>query len=135
MKKFYYLFMLALVATCALTLSSCSEEEVEGNITKATMIVKNWEYSSIQGHELPDCLKDDVYNFKSDGTFSINVGTSTCFGETNQEGNWQLSTDGKQLSLKVGAITTNYEVVDIALDKLVLKMTIGDMGLVEVTFK
>ena len=48
---------------------------------------------------LPDCEKDDVYVFFTDGTVSYQVDELICGGETNGSGTWSLSRDGKALTL------------------------------------
>ncbi len=134
MKKLNYLALFLLTSLIGILVSSCSKEEIQGDLTKAAMMVKNWKMTSQAPIDLLDCQKDDVWDFKADGTYTINVGSDICFAETNQSGEWQLSTDGKLLTLKNGAIVTRYEVVSVSLTQLVLKMTIGDLGLQEITF-
>lgn len=138
MKKANYLLVIALTTIIGIGLTSCSKEEVEGNVTKTKMIVKNWKYKSLAGQPiLLPCLKDDVLDFKLDGTYTINVGSDICFGETNQHGTWELSTDGKLLTLKDKdtEVVTRYDVVSISLKELVVKMKVGNLGIVTVTLE
>ena len=102
MKRINYLLLFLFALTMSVT--SCKKDEstsgetisdAEKEIQKLT--AKSWKISShienMVAVVIPDCEKDDIYAFSSDGTFSHNVGTLVCGAETNSSGTWSLSLD------------------------------------------
>lgn len=136
MKKLNALLSLLIVAIIGFAFTSCEKEEIEKNLTKAQMVVKNWSYTAIEGQEnLPECLTDDKWDFKADGTYTLKVGEKTCFGEKDMSGQWSLSEDGSELTLTDNGITTKYTVVSISLTKIVLEYKVLGAELLRVTLE
>ena len=118
MKKIYYLVLFSFALT--LVISSCKKEEstpdgilTTAEFTKKMVTAVPWKLSSdIENYvavAVPDCEKDDYYTFSTDGTYSHNVGTLTCNGETNSSGTWSLSEDVHYIvvdGVYMGTVTT-----------------------------
>lgn len=88
--------------------SSCSKDEKE-TVSKAQLIARNWKQIDLLASQagLPPvsifdtffepCNKDDIWQFKSDGTYIVVEGATKCSPtdpDTVSSGTWQL-TDGE----------------------------------------
>ena len=125
MKKINYLLFIAIIALAGFLNTSCKKESTEVN-----MIVRNWtlESKTMAGLDVAtDCEKLSKWNFKADGTYAI---YDAC--DKTQTGTWKLAADAKTLTMDN---ITAYQVIENKLDKLVIEMQIGDVGLVRWTFK
>lgn len=117
MKKINYLVLF--VFALMMSVSSCKKDEStpakvlstqERN--KEMIIAVSWKISSHKEYGasvLQNCEKDDIYTFNADGTFSHNVGSLICNGETNFSGSWIIYPDGT-VSLTSGSTTLGMEV-------------------------
>ena len=124
MKKISNLLLVAIVALSGFLFTSCKKEATETN-----MIIRNWTLQSktIAGLNVAtDCEKLSKWNFKSDGTYAI---YDAC--NNTQTGTWKLAEDGKTLTLDNKTI---YQVIENSIDKLIIELQIGDVGLVRWTF-
>jgi hypothetical protein len=124
MKSIDYLIFVLLGITVAAV--ACKESE-ETNPKKDFLISKSWKVSvyKINGVEvaLMDCQKDNYLTFKSNNTYTDYVGAIKCdIYETNIDGTWTLSSDGKILTLKnvQGIQAASIEITE---SKLVLTIT------------
>ena len=108
MKRINYLLLVVFALTMSVTSckkdESLSEERLSTSERKKVMLTAvSWVKSSYLESgvtaALPDCEKDDVYTFFTDGTVSYQVDELICGGETNGSGTWSLSRDGKALTL------------------------------------
>jgi hypothetical protein len=118
MKKIHYFIIFGLVLT--LSVSSCKKDEstpdgilTTAEFTKKMLIAVPWKISSDFENEvevvIPDCEKDDFITFLADGTYSHDVGTLICNGETNSSGTWSLAEDVHHIYVDgkyTGTVTT-----------------------------
>jgi Lipocalin-like domain len=89
-------------------ISSCSKDDDDQGATRAQLIARNWKQTDLLAAQagLPPvsifdtffepCNKDDIWQFKSDGTYTVVEGASKCSStdpDTISTGTWQL-TDG-----------------------------------------
>jgi hypothetical protein len=85
--------------------SSCSKND-EPSASKAQMIARNWKQTDLLASQagtpavsvfdtfFESCNKDDIWQFKSDGTYNVVEGASKCDAadpETVTTGTWQLT--------------------------------------------
>ena len=102
MKKIKYVVLFVFALT--MSVASCEKDESTSDKTLSTsekekqMLTEgSWTMTSnIENGVavvIPDCEKDDVYTFSTNDTYSHNVGTVICSGETNSSGTWSLSLD------------------------------------------
>ena len=92
------------------------------------MIVKNWTLVSktvLGVNVATDCENNSKWNFKADETYAI----YSC--DPTRTGTWKLADDGKTLTLDN---ITAYKVIESSIDKLVIEMQVGDIGLVRWSF-
>jgi hypothetical protein len=124
MKKNNYLVLFVFAIT--LSVSSCKKDESTPTKVMTTqerkkemVIAVSWKISSQVKYDAPvaivDCEKDDLYAFSADGTFSLNVGSLVCNGETNSSGIWIISPDGNGLltfgSTTLGMVVTSSQMI------------------------
>jgi hypothetical protein len=106
MKKINYLLLF--VFTLTMSISSCKKDESTSakvlttqERNKEIIIASSWKISSQVKYDasvaIQDCEKDDLYTFFADGTFTGNVGSLICNGETNSSGTWIIYADGTGL--------------------------------------
>jgi hypothetical protein len=130
MKRISYVMMMVFAAMLTMGWTSCTDEEV--NETK--MIIRPWNLISkkVLGVETLNepCERDDVWNFKSDGSYTIDP-KEKCGDEAMKTGTWSLSADGSSLTLNGVEV---FEVVEISLSKLVIQMKVAGVGLTVWTF-
>lgn len=121
--------MIASLLLGAFLFTSCKEKDV----TETQMIVRNGTLKSIKvlGNERPltTCETGQKWNFKSDNTYAIYY-TKAC-GRATATSNWELSSDGKKLTLNGIGV---YEVSEITPLKMVIKVKLGDLSIEEWTF-
>jgi hypothetical protein len=123
-------YLLLVIFALAITVSSCKKDDLT---PKEMLMGKAWKYSTEKYNgvlqTMDNCQKDDVLTFKADGTYTYNVGITTCYsGETSYTGTWVLSADGKSLTVDGDAAT-----VVISENKVVV--TVNDGGdITEMTF-
>ena len=124
MKKFFYLLIVTIVTLSGLLITSCKKEKTEVN-----MVIKNWtlESKTVAGLNVAtSCENNSKWNFKNDKTYAI---YDNC--NNTQTGTWKLAEDGKTLTLDNKTI---YQVIENSIDKLIIELQIGDVGLVRWTF-
>ncbi len=125
MKKINYLLITAMVALSGFLFASCEKEKTEVN-----MIVRNWtlESKTVAGLDIATVCEDNSsWNFKNDGTYAI---YDSC--DETLTGTWELADDGKTLTLDN---VTAYEVIENSAFKLVIEMQVGEIGLIQWSFK
>ena len=132
MKAFNYLIPFVL----GLTLVVACQEDEETNSKKEILASKSWKVSTykVNGEEmaLMDCQKDNYITYDANGTYIDYVGTIKCsISETNINGTWTLSDDGKILSL-VSIQGVQSASVEITESKLVLTIT-DDTDIIVIT--
>jgi hypothetical protein len=122
--------LLLVIFALTITVSSCKKDA----LTPAEMLTaKSWKYSTMKYNgtlqTIESCQMDDILTFKTDGTYSYNVGSSTCYtGQTSYTGVWSLSTDGK-------SITVDGDVATVVISKSKVVVTVNDGGdITEMTF-
>ncbi|HLO81363.1 MAG TPA: lipocalin family protein [Chitinophagaceae bacterium] len=86
--------------------SSCSKDDSKPAVSKAQMIARNWKQTDLLASQagLPavsifdtfyqPCNKDDIWQFKADGTYIVVEGASKCNAadpDTVSSGTWQLT--------------------------------------------
>lgn len=94
-----------LTVSLLLIVSSCSKND-EPSATKAQMIARNWKQTDLLASQagtpavsifdtfFEPCNKDDIWQFKSDGTYTVVEGASKCDPadpDTVSTGTWQLT--------------------------------------------
>lgn len=95
-----------LILTFFIIISSCSKDDDNQGATKAQLIARNWKQTDLLAAQagLPPvsifdtffeaCNKDDIWQFKSDGTYTVVEGATKCNSadpETVTSGTWQLT--------------------------------------------
>jgi hypothetical protein len=94
-----------LTVSLLLIVSSCSKND-EPSATKAQMIARNWKQTDLLASQagtpavsifdtfFEPCNKDDIWQFKADGTYIVVEGASKCDAadpDTVSTGTWQLT--------------------------------------------
>jgi Lipocalin-like domain len=94
-----------LTVSLLLIVSSCSKND-EPAATKAQMIARNWKQTDLLASQagtpavsifdtfFEPCNKDDIWQFKADGTYTVVEGASKCDSadpDTVSTGTWQLT--------------------------------------------
>jgi hypothetical protein len=101
MKTADYLFLIIIALTVSVT--ACQKDK-ESRSIKEILNSSSWKISSYKLNDeeiaLLDCQKDNYLTFNSNGTYTDYTGTILCnIYETNINGTWTLSDDGKTLTL------------------------------------
>jgi Lipocalin-like domain len=125
MKMKPFSIKLTLLALSAILIFSigCSKDDKEP--TPAELLSKAWIQTdflvtisgvteSVFDSEYEICDQDNVYNFKSDGTFTVTEGTSKCDPADLDEvssGTWTLLENGKKIS--IDTIDEDPQILDI----------------------
>jgi hypothetical protein len=139
MKKNNYLLLFVFALVMAVL--SCKKDEstppkvlTTQEIKKEMIVAASWKISSQVKYDasvpVQNCEKDDVFVFNFDGTFSHNVGSLICNGETNSTGTWIIYPDGSGLltsgTTTMGIIITKNQVVltDANLDGITNQLTL-----------
>ena len=93
------LFVLFAVALTGFSFTSCEKEDV----SKHTLIIRNWTLVSekIAGTEQLNsgCERDNVWNFKSDKSYTIDPKVTCEDSERLQVGVWSLNEDATVITL------------------------------------
>jgi hypothetical protein len=125
MKSLNYLVFI--VFTLAIAVISCIKDDSTTSPESEMLTAKSWKLTSVKinGTEsLKDCNKDDITTYSADGTFLINVGSTTCNGESNQSGTWSLEYGGAIIIISLNeSVASCY--IDITESKLTLEF--GDV--------
>jgi hypothetical protein len=112
MKKINYLLLFIFVFMMSV-LSCKKDESTPANVlstqerNREMIIGVSWKISSHKAYGasvMQDCEKDDIYTFNADGSYSLNVGSLICNGETNASGSWIIYPDGT-VTLSSGNMT------------------------------
>lgn len=77
-------------------------EDANWKITAATATVMGIDQDLYASGAIQDCMKDNTYTFNSDGTGTVEEGSTKCVStdeQTRTGGSWELSSDNKQLTL------------------------------------
>jgi len=121
MKSTYYLILIILCFAVAVT--ACQKDK-ESRSKKEILTANSWKLASYKLNDeemvLEDCQKDNYLTFNSNGTYTDNTGPVLCdIYETNFNGTWTLSDNGKTLTLESvqGVQTASVEITE---SKLVL---------------
>jgi hypothetical protein len=119
-----------------LTLLGCSKKEEsisEVDQMKQTISAKMWKLSSTVfitttgnvPQTIPACRLDNLWEYKSDGKFSMFPGASKCTPtEVTVLGNWDI-TDSKGLKITLSSGSYTDEIILLESNKLQLKYTLG----------
>lgn len=112
MKKFYYLLFLSVL------LLGCKKEKDQDLMDILTS--KTWKYSlvdknpttngtglNIPFNVLSDCEKDDVFQFKNDGTLIIHSGTNKCAPADTETKTLTYSYNKQTQEILIGGIKCN----------------------------
>jgi len=74
----------------SMLLTSCSKDDEEQQLTKTQMLVRKWKqsdllisqngasYTSIFNFFFEECEKDNIWEFKADGSFVVTEGNTKC---------------------------------------------------------
>jgi hypothetical protein len=118
--------LIIIIFGITLALSACRKDKETKSI-KEMLTSGSWKIASYKINDaeivLMDCQKDNYVTFKTDGTYTDYVGDITCsIAETNINGTWSLSDDGKILTLESlqGVQTASLEISE---SKMILTMT------------
>jgi hypothetical protein len=118
--------LIVIIFGITLALPACRKEKSTRSASELLTSV-SWQISSYKINDaevvLMDCQKDNYLTFNTDGTYTDYVGDITCsISETNINGNWSLSADGKILTMESlqGVQTATIEVTE---SKLILTIT------------
>jgi hypothetical protein len=129
MKSINYLVLFFFALT--ITITSCKKDESTKS-AKEILTSKSWKVSSskIDGIAgvIEDCQKDDILTFAASGTYTYNIGATTCNAdETTYNGTWSLSADSKTLTVDGETasvvITENQIKVTLTIDSSIMEMT------------
>lgn len=102
MKKYFYLFFVALFATMSFTLTSCSDDDDEPNDPNNENIVGTWERAT---NIDDDWWQKDYIQFKADGT-SISITDVHFMGDSDvsvEYGKWTKK--GNNLTVKADKLS------------------------------
>lgn len=102
MKKYFYLFVVALFATMSLALTSCSDDDDEPNDPNNENIVGTWERAT---NIDDDWWQKDYIQFKADGT-SISITDVHFMGDSDvsvEYGKWTKK--GNNLTVKADKLS------------------------------
>ena len=95
-----------------IVVSSCSKDDDDQGASKAQLIARNWRQTDLLAAQagLPPvsifdtffepCNKDDIWQFKSDGTYTVVEGASKCSStdpDTVTTGTWQLTDNDNKI--------------------------------------
>jgi hypothetical protein len=95
-----------LALTFFILISSCGKDDDDQGVSKAQLIARNWIQTDLLAAQagLPPvsifdtffepCNKDDIWQFKADGTYIVVEGASKCSSsdpDTVTSGTWQLT--------------------------------------------
>jgi hypothetical protein len=118
--------LITIIFGMTVALPSCQKEK-EAKSVKEMLTAVSWKVASYKVNDaevvLMDCQKDNYITFRTDGTYTDYVGDITCsISETNTNGTWSLSGDGKILTMQnLHAIQA--ALLDITENKMILTMT------------
>lgn len=119
-----------------ISLISCSKKEEsisKVDLMKQTISAKMWKLSSTVfittagnvAQTIPTCRLDNLWEYKSDGKFSLFPGTAKCTPtEVTTLGTWDI-TDAKGLKITLSSGSYTDEIVLLDATKLQLKYTLG----------
>ena len=112
MRKNSWLLISALVTTLLVTGTSCDDDEdvVQIPVTRAQLLARSWKQTDLLAvgpngpvsvflTVMEACQRDNIWTFKSDGTYIVTEGATKCDPadpDTTTSGTWQLiETDTK----------------------------------------
>jgi hypothetical protein len=88
------------------------------------MTTGSWKASSEKlngvANPIDACQNDDFITFASNGTYTYNIGTTTCYdGEESYDGTWALSADEKTITVDgfdAGIVVSENQIVITLVD-------------------
>lgn len=90
---------------------------------------KSWQMVSKNGLNPPGCEADNIYTYRTDGSFEMAYGVLKCFqSETGDAigGTWLFASDNTILQVRrEGGLSINYQLNELTNDRLVVQYTIG----------
>jgi hypothetical protein len=78
-----------------------------------------------QPKDIDECRKDNIWEYKSDGSFALYVGNNLCSqNEKTLYGTWSLSSDNKSITYTIDGLGSyTDEVVEISSGQVVFRYT------------
>lgn len=137
MKQTFKSLLFVLLAVIAGT-TACKKDENSSGGESALTAASCWKITKAEGQapgtttwvdatsSIDACVRDNCIKFNSDKTVDGNEGATKCDPSDPQEfdgGTWELSADGKTLTLTEGVDVTTSTVVELSSSKLVLETT------------
>ena len=121
------------MAVLTLMASSCSKDD---KTRKEILTSKSWKLTvyRVAGTDqpIPDCVKDNYYEFNSNGTYQYFKGINLCVaGETTETGSWSMSADEKTFTLDA----ENYTIEEMS-ETIAIISQLDGLGIkTELTYK
>ncbi|HEX8331624.1 MAG TPA: hypothetical protein VF622_03330 [Segetibacter sp.] len=130
---------LLLSIVCAFTFFGCSKKLDEDPLAslRANLTGHLWKISSTvmvtasgeQPQSIPNCKKDNLWEYKTDGSFAVYPGSILCnSSEVTLYGTWELLNNGKSLKITIpnaGSYTDEVRVLEAT--KLQLAYTTNNL--------
>ena len=134
---------------CVSVFTGCGDDDNpagSGGDPTAALTGKNWKMTAftvdpgfnVGGVTITDffaqmdaCAKDDIQNFKANGTFTVDEGASKCDPADPQTrtGTWVLSTDQKTITTtESGQAPESFTLESVSASQLKVSMTRSDFG-------
>jgi hypothetical protein len=143
-------FLLMLAVAASFTFVSCSDDDEDTQPNKTELLTnKNWKktaetetMSNTPGStdlftSVPDCTKDDILKFGTNGTFTWNEGASKCDPTDPQEflnGTWAFTNNETKVMITIpGLGDGELELTELTASKLVTKDVDTDQGVTTTT--
>jgi len=109
-------YLLLFVIALAMIVPSCKKDT---KTAKEILTTGSWKISSQKTNGVSEvieaCQTDDFLTFATNGTYTYNIGTTTCYdGEETYDGDWVLSADEKTLTVDgfdVAVVITESQIV------------------------
>lgn len=85
----------------------------------------------LQFNDVPDCFKDNYYEFRNNNVYVEDEGPTKCDSSDPQykTGSYQLSPDGRKLTITIDGETTVADVLELSKTTLKIRAIINDGGM------
>jgi len=135
--KLNYTLLIVLSSFIILTINSCKKDN-EDEPSKTELITeKDWKMSSVKmdpgimgftdaSYYIEECVKDNQYTFKTNGSIVMNEGDSKCDSTAQQEieeGTWAFNDDQSQIIFSDSEFFGEMTLSKLTVDELILSRT------------
>ena len=116
----FIILLILIIQACKKDKTLSSTEKLTGTWTLTDVRTPDVSNSVSLYANIPPCVKDDIYQFNSDGSFTISEGAIACYGTAVDQGTWSISNNDKELDLEGTGGPKIFNIISLGADSMTL---------------